>query len=728
MIAKKMSIVLLVLATVCASLEAREQKTVKRNFSEQTRACCKKSTCAPTVISSARTITESGPYCLSRNIVGTIVIDADDVTLDLNSHQIDADGNPNAISMQNVHNVKVFNGSIVNASDAGIFVDPSFGIELSDLYMAGNQLDAIRVEESTDVAIHHVTFVGTEGGERGVHFNSCSAVNVSNCSATGFLSTLGAIVELNDCQNGLVSDVIVSGNTKRSSADVFFFDPGSALVNVASSNGIILERVLVNNNTFDNTVQINPDENFRVAAAIQLTSCQACSLTGCETSNNIDIAGSSVNDDTEDYLLNFFLCDSCTVTAHKSNDNRCEPEPIAYFQACGVLDSTNIVFDRCEFNNNIVQELLLWDFQASFIVVYIAPYFTDISSNFVLSNCQINGNQVINSGGPRFTLPTAALMFGMDLFGSNYLFENCQFNGNQMGGAQPFTITEGLHSHAENVKILNSTFNSNIGGSDAAGLGTASGAFHMKLEGSTFNGNGRHGLVLGIPSAIPTQIVAHEVVVENCEFINNGSGAVIDDTSGIKIYPGAESSKNIVIKGCQILDTISTSTDNGNAAGIYVIAGTNIVIEDTNVFNTTSSLFAGHGIVFEDCTDSKILRSQVHGNQDAGVRLNGLLDNITIVDNIAKGNDKGFTVPGVLTDGVLQGNRAQGNTTVGFEHSSFFPVPFSTVYQNNYAQNNGINYNINNIIQRHEYNVATATYIFAEGNTDLPEFTNIDTN
>lgn len=281
------------------------------------------------------------------------------MSLDLNSFGINAAGNANAIVMQDVDNVKVFNGSISNATDAGILVDPSTDIELSDLYMSGNLLDAIRIEDSTDLSVHDVNCVGDNGGERALNFISCHNLRVSRCNASGYLSTIGAIVELHDCYCGSVQDVTVCGNTKTATADVFFFDPGSSFVNVSLSNGIDFDRVKVNNNAFDNTVVLDPNENFRTASAIQFASSNACSLNNCETSQNTDISGSSANEDSEDYILNLLFCDNCTITDHKSNNNRCEPEAMLSFQACAVFDSTNVVLYDCQFNSNFVQELAL---------------------------------------------------------------------------------------------------------------------------------------------------------------------------------------------------------------------------------------------------------------------------------------------------------------------------------------------------------------------------------
>lgn len=96
-----------------------EAKDVNKSFNSQT--CCKqKRRCAPTPISKATTIETSGAYCLTQDIVGTIVIAADNVTFDLNSHVID--GNQAvALSATGVNNITIKNGAITNA-DLGISI------------------------------------------------------------------------------------------------------------------------------------------------------------------------------------------------------------------------------------------------------------------------------------------------------------------------------------------------------------------------------------------------------------------------------------------------------------------------------------------------------------------------------------------------------------------------------------------------------------------------------
>jgi len=210
-------------------------------------------------------------------------------------------------------------------------------------------------------------------------------------------------------------------------------------------------------------------------------------------------------------------------------------------------------------------------------------------------------------------------------------------------------------------------------------------------------------------------------VITDSVFNRNGNNST--DAFGIVILPLDLGASNILIKGCQIYDTFA----GFSAAGIKVSNASNVVIEDTNVFNTTAD-DDGHGILFDTVSDSKIIRTQLHGNQDSGVELVGDNTNVAILNSIAIDNDIGFSITtgSSLVQGAIQGNRAMGNTSAGFEHAAVLPVPFDTAYQNNFAQNNGTNYNISNIIQIVNYDIATATYTLEpNGASSYPALANI---
>lgn len=638
-------------------------------------------TCAPTPISHATTIKHPGAYCLSRNIHGTIVIASDDVCLDLNCHEIDADGNPYGIVMQNVQDVKVFNGSVSNATDAGILVDPSISIELSDLFMHGNALDAIRTVSCTDLHINNVDFDGSKGGERAINCLASSNVSISNCNMSGFLSTIGALLELNTCYNVSVQDVNASGNTKTATADVFFFDPGSAFVTVAFSDGVIFNRVKVNNNTFNNTVVLDPNVNFRTASAIELLVCTGCSLTDCETSNNIDIAGSSANVDTEDYILCLLICDNCTITNHKSNNNRAEPEAILYFNGIAVFDSTSIVLDGCQSNSNFVAEQLVAGFSSFCIHIWVSTYFKDISEDIVIRNSQANFNTTANGGAGRTT--GRAYLAGINL-GSSGVIDNCQANHNtiETTDLHQFVVGFNLEHSQSSISLLNSFADNNTGGELAQGIAIFR-ANNAIVENCSASSNGGYGLIIGIPEFAPS--ASKDCLISNCVFNNNGHAT--HDAAGIAFIPGYTMS-NMFVKGCQINGTFSGGS---NASGIALNNTSNIVIEDTNIFDTVSSSTLTTdtvaGIDIRTTSNVLLQNCQIYntsGPNGAFAYGVSILDSERCVIEGCEANHsnsnnnygQGFVLRGSTVNSKVQDCSAIGNTNDGFadffEQNSWF--------------------------------------------------------
>ncbi len=656
----------------------------------------KKRTCAPTPISHATTITKSGSYCLTRDIEGTIVIAHDDVCLDLNCHEIDADGNLFGIVMQNVQDVKIFNGSVSNATDAGILVGPSISIELADLFMHGNALDSIRTVSCTDLNICNVDFDGSEAGERAILCNGCNNVNVSNCNMSGFLSTLGAVLELNVCNNATLQDVNVSNCTKTS-IDCYYFTAPTAFVyvggpgvilldNVVGCTNVNLVRVNVNNNTVNNTVTVTdprsaPFGNWRTFESILINQSSNCTLSECKTSNNTDITGSHANVDTEDYFLCLLGSENSTITEHQSNNNSC-PATILTFVAGAIFDAKNIMIDGCQFNSNFIQNLAVVAGAESLAEgLFVQGYFVTVPNDVIVRNTQANFNKVKNGGAGRNKHSLGSLT-GIDLVGRGIVADHCQANHNSIGDSQPFTEVIGMVIDANVLTAFNSSADENHGGEYSLGMITFGGHNRHISQCSACN-NGNYGFVLGSDPIDIAGSGAYILLEDSIAHLNGGN---IHDAAGI--IASLAGSNNIVVKGCQVYGTNATSAIDGSAAAIKIVSGSNIVIEDTNVFNTTSKSFEGHGILFDSCLDSKIIRCQAHENQNAGIELVGTNTNIAIIGSVAIDNAIGFefNASSTATCCLVQDCRALSNTVAGFVYG---PAEFSTTFIGNEAQCNG---------------------------------------
>ncbi len=622
---------------------------------------------------------KSGDYCVTEDVVGTIIIAADSVCLDLCCHTLDAAGQASAVIANDHQALKVFDGRIINSSDAGILVTDYSSVELYNLTMSDHALDAIREETSIDLSIHDINFINDNSGERALFFDTCDNITVKACNMSGFLSTIGAIVQFDTCNTASAQDINVTNNTKTAGGSVAEFTAGTAFVSVNASTGVDFVRVKVNNNTFNNNVPIeDPNTHWRTAEAIAFFFSTSCSLHQCETSNNTDIVGSLATVDTEDYILCFLFCQNCIATAHQSNNNSCT-QPILYFSPTAVFDSNNIVMDDFQANNNTISQMIVTSTAAKFIGIWVAPYFDGAVDDNVLRNCQANFNVVADAGSGR-AFPIIAAVAGID-FSSGGVIEGCQANFNTIGTTDTAQLIVGINiESSSNQSVLNSTANNNTGGETAIGISLFNDT-NVTVQNFSANSNSTYGLLIGPFVPLPFGLQGNYSIVD-CVFNQNGSST--QDAAGIKIFTLIPGTENILIKGCQIYDTFS---GGGDAAGINALNAVNVVIEDTNVFNTTAD-GSGHGILFDTLTDSKIIRTQLHGNQNSGVELVGANTTVAIIESIAMDNDIGFNFAAGSTASccLVQDSRAISNKSFGFVHA---PSPLTSVFIGNEAHCNG---------------------------------------
>lgn len=670
----------------------------------------------------------SGDYCLTENVTGALLVHADSVCIDLCCHTLNADGRANAIVADGYQGLKVFDGRIINSTSSAISVNNYSAVELFKLILTDNTNNGLLLANSTDVSVHDIDCINDGAGERALWFDGCDNILVNHVNASGYLSTIGAVMQLDECSSALIENVNVTDNRKTAAADANEYSAATAFVSCIYCDGIDLVEVKANNNIFDNSVPLADQVNhWRTAEAINFSFCTNCSLYRTESCNNTDLVGSQSTPLTEDSMLSLHNCSGFMIREHQSNNNSCTTA-ISSLIGLALFETTESVLDGCQANANSADELyVLPGVFAQLHGIWVAE-FPD-SRNCVVRNCQANNNRV-NLGGegrsPEAFNP--GIVAGIRMNGSGHVVDFCQANNNTMGDYPEFTLVVGILKSADTNGVLsNSTANDNTGSETAYGIaihpldfGFVFGA-NQVVRNCQANFNGNYGISTGLFSD-PLPEFALNIEISDCVCLNNGIGPV--DAAGIiVINPGPD--RSIMIKDCFISDT--GTSEAFSAVGIYVITATNVVIEDCNVFNTTADEF-GDGIVFDTVTDSKILRTQVHGNQNSGIELTGVNTNIMILDSIAIDNDVGFSVASgsTLEGGIIQGNRALGNTTIGFEHAAVLPAPFDTSYQGNYAQDNGTNYSISNVIQIHTYAIPTATYVFSAGGTNFPTLTNID--
>lgn len=638
-------------------------------------------------------LTQAGDYCVTENIVGTLVIGTDSICLDLCCHTLNANGAPNAIVANGHQALKVFNGRIINSTDAGILVTSYSAVELYDLEMSNHTLDAIWQNNSTDLNVHDVAFVNSNSGERALLFNTCNNISVNRCQATGFRSTIGAIIQLDSCNTASIQDVDVTNNTKSPVAPNGTLDTNAALVNLNDCTGVDLVHVKVNNNTINNTIV-----GTRRFSAIAFVSSNNCSMLRSETCNNIDINGDVGNDITQGVALTrqvtVALSDNVLIKEHQANNNSC-PTIIGNFRIYNTRDSNNTVFEECQANSNFVQELLVdptggpGGFATSEYEGFKLQFANSVPNGCALRNCQANFNVLAKGGAGRSKVDVNwGFLNAIETEGS-CIIEGCQACFNSIGDSENATFLGGIVAlfGASNVTISNCSADNNTGGEVAVGInfGGSEGleCANCTVTHCTGNANGNFGLLIGT-SYDTSASLTHEVKILDSVFYKNGN--TLSDSAGIAVLKLTPNASNILIKGCEIYDTFS---EGGKAAGINVSNASNVVIEDTNIFNTTATGFEAHGILLNTVADSKIIRTQLHGNQDSGVELVGNNPGLSIIESLAIDNNIGFnfTSGSTAACSLVQDSRALNNAKAGFKYGA--ALPLTVTFIGNEAQCNG---------------------------------------
>ena len=110
-----------------------------------------KPACTAEILTGPTTITESGNYCVNNSFSGSLIIDADNVSVDVNGYVITGD-----VTIADHTNVEVWNGTI-----------------------DGNGSDALVAQSGcSDIQIHQIV---VRNAQRGIYFDTVSKSTVSGC-------------------------------------------------------------------------------------------------------------------------------------------------------------------------------------------------------------------------------------------------------------------------------------------------------------------------------------------------------------------------------------------------------------------------------------------------------------------------------------------------------------------------------------------------------------------
>lgn len=170
--------------------------------------------CGPIPITQPIIITIPGLYCLAKDIVGPIIINASNVTLDLNNHTISGSGpgSGTGIIVNSGTNRTIHNGRIVNF-DTGIMSTNNITTVLSNIVISVCFIEGITINNGTDIHLDslitrdirgigvHLTGINNtylikniliNNAQQGFIFDTISNSLILNCEVADCISPLSA--------------------------------------------------------------------------------------------------------------------------------------------------------------------------------------------------------------------------------------------------------------------------------------------------------------------------------------------------------------------------------------------------------------------------------------------------------------------------------------------------------------------------------------------------------
>lgn len=231
------------------------------------------------------TITHSGEYCVTEDVEGTIAIDANCVSINLESHTVSADGGASAFTATGHSGIRIFNGCISDASDAGVLFIGCSALELSQLHMHDHDNDAIRAEGCNELYVHNVDFIGGIS-VRALGLESCASSVVENCEMRNFTSSGNGILEIISSNTVMVQSVDVSGIAFTG------LTPAGA-IHVVSSTDVVIEHSHANR-----TISLNS-----AGHGILIDTCLDSKVIGSQMHGNDDSGVELVGDNTSIALI-----------------------------------------------------------------------------------------------------------------------------------------------------------------------------------------------------------------------------------------------------------------------------------------------------------------------------------------------------------------------------------------------------------------------------------------
>lgn len=388
---------------------------------------------------------KSGEYCVVEDVQGTILIGASNISIDLLSHTIYANGRSNAIvigssvtpsivaakpvqskqvatfteiakedgdlkkwtalqvsddffesrsakakdaianfeSTCTVHNIEVFNGTVANSTLAGILINGGCDVYLHDLEFFNNNLDGMQVINSQDLHLERAAFAT---GNSAINIDGLNQGTLSEITIYDHTATTDNLVTIQNTDGLNLVDINATGNSKVAPANVIRYSTRGFFA-IWDSVNFTIKNLNLSSSTIDNT-QAAP------------TIFYGLYLRG---SNNGFFQNFQFNtSQTIGNPINFFgtplsafgcfgalsFCENITILDSTVNDNLfLAPDDaysgyIGFSVGAGVITGKDWRFERCQVNRN----------QGNLSTGWLLGDSGNDAGNATVIDCQFNDN------------------------------------------------------------------------------------------------------------------------------------------------------------------------------------------------------------------------------------------------------------------------------------------------------------------------------------------------
>ena len=535
---------------------------------------------------SAYQIKSSGRYYLSNDLIlpitvsgkAFILVNADNVTLNLNSKVIAPHVSANqtnliGISNNNKGNLVIMNGTIqcTPASGTGrittglsLSSGAAYSVKVSDVVVNGATTTGLTGTSINDLSLERVACNNGSGtaASVGASLTTCKNIVLRNCEFSQNTTTTGNCkgLSLSGCQDGILENVSAVGNTTSSTSD------GALAVGIGLAS------------TCQNLLFRNCSASVNASSATQTTATTIHSVgfdinasplnrfENCRANSN---GGSSGNDNNSVGFHVIGASHNCEFVSCAASRNRS-----AWTAGTTVISNGfrvngsgaavhNLLFNKCSANYNQVTGGTSSD---------AAGFYCAGLANGVLLDCEATKNSSAGADayGYYFTQSTATGNANNSLIG-------CVAKGNTASTATKNAV--GFYSSAG----TNNRYAKCVANSQSAGTGS-----------TATEGNGGCGFKLA--SDVRAQVI-------ECEAKGNATGAHANAFAYGVFLSGAT---NCSVKDCQIANNHTGGT--GKTFGIYDASSS------TTTFMLSNTVI-GHG----KCLSSNELNSSMQWKTTSGI-------------------------------------------------------------------------------------------------------------